>query len=620
VASPGCGRRGVGKGEEMLKSISVSNFKCFKSTERIQLGRAWTVIVGQNNSGKSAFLKICDFTRATSSPYKGSAIEPDVPVNPTTVVEFEIEYSGPDLRRYLHQSRQTFYWGRLAPSSALATPGHQIETKFDKTLKDGNIVVQGTFALGTQLSNVRMKSEDGTQIFPSQFFSQINSVQPDNTFAFNHGNIGANDSHVAHLNILYTQSVYLFGAERLLVGQFAIGDTLDLQSNAANLAQVVHRLRQQPALFATYVSLVREVIPSITDIVPSVVAGTQNVEIKVSFHDPSLNREDLNFSLQECGTGVSQVLAILFVVVTSRYSKTIVIDEPNSFLHPGASKKLVQILKRYPLHQFVISTHSPELIEVANPDVVLQVTWQEAGSTVEQLDRKDLDQMRSALGDLGVSLADVFSSERIIWVEGPTEEICFKTLLRIANRSVPSGTAIIPLRTTGELNGKHKKAFYEIYSKASQSGSLLPVEYCFSVDSEGLDEIAKADLNRQSGGKFCFLPRRLFENYLLHPQAISTLLKDTGIPIEPQLVVNWLKEHGHRERYSTKDWDQNISNPEWLKKVHGASLLSDMFKSLTETKMEYRKVSHGAELFNWILANDPAHVEELCAYVYNLAS
>jgi len=46
--------------------------------------------------------------------------------------------------------------------------------------------------------------------------------------------------------------------------------------------------------------------------------------------------------LSESGTGVGQVLAILYVVFTSEYPRTIVIDEPQSFLHPGAVRKLFE--------------------------------------------------------------------------------------------------------------------------------------------------------------------------------------------------------------------------------------------------------------------------------------
>ena len=57
------------------------------------------------------------------------------------------------------------------------------------------------------------------------------------------------------------------------------------------------------------------------------------------------DREDLAFPISESGTGVGQVLAMLFVALNSKYPRSIIIDEPQSFLHPSALRKLLEILK-----------------------------------------------------------------------------------------------------------------------------------------------------------------------------------------------------------------------------------------------------------------------------------
>ena len=86
---------------------------------------------------------------------------------------------------------------------------------------------------------------------------------------------------------------------------------------------------------------------------------SQQVEIVVWSHDPETQREDLVAPLVESGTGIGQVLAILYVVLTSDRPQTIIIDEPQSFLHPGAAGKLMEFLKLHPTrHQFIIATHS----------------------------------------------------------------------------------------------------------------------------------------------------------------------------------------------------------------------------------------------------------------------
>lgn len=51
----------------------------------------------------------------------------------------------------------------------------------------------------------------------------------------------------------------------------------------------------------------------------------------------------------------------------------IVIDEPQSYLHPGAAKKLIEILQEFPQHQYFIATHSAEIIAAANPSTIVKL-------------------------------------------------------------------------------------------------------------------------------------------------------------------------------------------------------------------------------------------------------
>jgi predicted ATP-dependent endonuclease of OLD family len=75
-----------------------------------------------------------------------------------------------------------------------------------------------------------------------------------------------------------------------------------------------------------------------------------------------------------------QVLAILYVVLEEKEPRTIIIDEPQSFLHPGAIRKLFDILKGkdHAQHQYIVTTHSPTVITSASPATLLLVRKTEA--------------------------------------------------------------------------------------------------------------------------------------------------------------------------------------------------------------------------------------------------
>jgi predicted ATP-dependent endonuclease of OLD family len=155
-------------------------------------------------------------------------------------------------------------------------------------------------------------------------------------------------------------------------------------------------------------------------------------------------QNDLNFTLAESGTGVGQVLAILCVAMSLPES-IIIIDEPNAFFHPGAAKTLMHILKQYS-HQYVISTHSAELISACSPSTIHIVGFNNGESTIKHLAGADIEGIRLLLADLGMNLTDVFGAERIIWVEGYTEKECFPLLLKHLKAHLSSCTYIVPVR------------------------------------------------------------------------------------------------------------------------------------------------------------------------------
>jgi len=190
--------------------------------------------------------------------------------------------------------------------------------------------------------------------------------------------------------------------------------------------------------------------------------------------DQDTEREDLAVPLSESGTGVGQVLAILYVVFTSEYPRTIVIDEPQSFLHPGAVRKLFEILKGYPQHQYMITTHSPNAVIAADPRALFLVRKEGEESVVEQLDVCETRDQARFLREVGASLSGVFGANNVLWVEGATEEECFPLIVsKVAERQL-LGTKIVGVLSTGDLGGRHSRDVYRIYEGLSQSGGLLP--------------------------------------------------------------------------------------------------------------------------------------------------
>jgi hypothetical protein len=173
------------------------------------------------------------------------------------------------------------------------------------------------------------------------------------------------------------------------------------------------------------------------------------------------------------------------------------------------------------------------------------------------------------------------------------------------------------LRNTGDLEGKHAVAVFEIYDRLSHSNSLLPPALGFILDDEGRTDPEKAELQRRSGNRLYLTPCKMFENYLLHPEAITALINKIDTerphPVTEEMVQEWLDSNAQEDKYC----DPRQPGNEWRSYVHGAKVLHGLFGELTEHRVDYdgNKVNHGIALTEWIIEHDPGHLEEIAAHI-----
>ena len=412
--------------------------------------------------------------------------------------------------------------------------------------------------------------------------------------------------------------IYRFSAERFGIAESNVGTNRTLATNAANLPEVLNILQSNSFLYEEFISLVREILPQVhwVNVEP---IDANMLRINVWNLDRKLKRDDLSIPLSESGTGVGQVLSILYVVFTSEDSRVLLIDEPQSFLHPGAARKLIEVLRRFPQHQYIVSTHSPGIISAADAPEVLIVRNEYGISRIDVVETRDNEEMRVFLDELGTRLSDVFGMDRVVWVEGATEEKALPLLLEKMGFSLLAGTAIVRIRNTGDLEGKDKRKVFEIYNNLASKANILPQFVAFVLDGEARSETEKEDIRKISGGKAWFLPRRTFENYLLDARAVCSIANALGEfsesgPINPEKVA---------ESFANRLNDPKVWVPHPVPEspsldcpqLNGALLLEKMFSDLSENRFTYRKTEHSVGLFRWLLTNSPGSLDELTKFL-----
>jgi hypothetical protein len=258
--------------------------------------------------------------------------------------------------------------------------------------------------------------------------------------------------------------LYVFRAERMNVGPVPAGTKARLNPDASNLAEVLLTLQARPSQVQKYIELVRQVFPYIAQVSASPEGNGSHVRVLVWPEGSDPDRIDLAIPITDSGTGVSQVLSILYVALTSEYPQVIVIDEPRSFLHRGACRALMHILRtRFSQHQFIIATHSPTVITALGPSAMFIVGQESGESSVQRLDPKAIEDQKRVLSDVGATLGDVYGAEYVFWVEGPTESECFPLIANKLLGGCSPGIVFRPLRATGDPHGKRGTLVFEIY-------------------------------------------------------------------------------------------------------------------------------------------------------------
>ncbi|KRA65469.1 hypothetical protein ASD89_18085 [Caulobacter sp. Root656] len=223
-------------------------------------------------------------------------------------------------------------------------------------------------------------------------------------------------------------------------------------------------------------------------------------------------------------------------------------------------------------------------------------------------------------------MSDVFAADRVIWVEGPTEELCFPYIYQHQCGPLPKGTVITSVATTGDFNAKRRdrEIVYEVYQRLSAAAATLVVAVAFSFDSEKLNESEKTKMQADSKGLLHFLPRRHFECYLVDAAAIAALItnKDpasNGIATRERVEAE-LGALANERPFVVPQWQGNLRDPAWLASVDAANLIAAVCVNISESRATFNKKDDSLFLVRHILKHKPDDLAPLGDYVRNLVS
>jgi hypothetical protein len=320
--------------------------------------------------------------------------------------------------------------------------------------------------------------------------------------------------NVQHIKVLadglqkWRQSYFHYAPIRQASGRkVPFNSTPNLLPDGSNLAFVLQDIRNnRPDAWRRLLEAIQSIVPGVGELMmPSAAA-----DFEVAFRDPHIEPQFLH-NLKDLGTGVEQLLMALVVGLTAD-AATVVLEEPEMGLHPAAQRALLGFLQEWSSSDrlYIASTHSPVLLDWSTA-TVLSVTREGAVSRVEQVSEQRADVLRG----LGVRLSDVLAAERILLLEGPSDEQLFRQWFPEIIRD----PRVAVIATGGGDWARQVDMVAEWLDKADQIGGR---KLLFVRDR---DELPQHLLDRltQSGRVFV-LPCRELENLLLDWDAIAVTI------------------------------------------------------------------------------------------------
>lgn len=308
----------------------------------------------------------------------------------------------------------------------------------------------------------------------------------------------------------------------------AFSSTPQLDPTGGNLSAVLRHLSDNvPAVFKSVANTLSELVPELGSLWFRSSAGND----EVVFDDPLMPH--LRQNLQNLGTGVEQLLLTLVVGLGQPQARTILIEEPETALEPGAQRALLSLLQQWSHDRlFIVSTHSTAMIDWASAasGQLYYVRRHKGRSSVSAVRRE----FRGILTALGVRPSDVLSAETVLIIEGTTD----RDILGIYLPELMQTPSIAMVPGGG---GNHARYAHLLQAWAADSDVLGSRRFVFLRDRDELSTDQIGEL--EDKGVVRVLPRREIENYLLSVPALQQVFaEDPSVTVSENDVKTALQD------------------------------------------------------------------------------
>lgn len=458
----------------MFDSVTVANFMRISSEVKIPLGPV-TILVGENGSGKSSILRAIHWAIRCAVLRDGA--------DRVTLERMDYVPSR-DILHLAHKIRLNSEAASQKVRVVLESGGDKLKISMHSTRNDAGIkaVVTGSLA-----SKVTATSQITAYIPGLAGLSEAESLLA-TPVLHRRAASGEGGSVLRHILL----GLAISATKR---------DSIEKHEELSELSRWVGKVFTGVRFWVKFDRL-RDV----------------NIDAKFLTNDMVQTGKKLDLqwrSLEMAGTGFLQVVQI-FAYLLHFKPKLLLIDEPDSHLHPGTQERLISAIEEaagaFPETQFMLATHSPSLVRASSAKS--QVLWMSDGTL--RGESEDKVRQRMGWGALDKDLLLITEDGNLQYMKNilaQWPELARKVLLwpTFGSGSLPRGGALA--RTRGELGiavavhrdrdflsdtdkaALSKKMDYDLHQIPfwMPAGSDIEAGFCSPEHLEKLFEIDRSD-------------------------------------------------------------------------------------------------------------------------------